>query len=120
MPVTSALEAYNCFVSESVVLLDSCTRPGPLLPGAVGLDSALPPAEAARVAYLRALEEFVPDNRSTAILFEDEEDEGRGAEVESWLRGEEDACRRMDRVLRVRREDFAERYGFLLVGRGEQ
>lgn len=120
----TAREAFNCLTADSVLVLDCCATRAGLVPGCVALDPQLPPAEAAMAGREEAMDDLTPDNPWVAVLFDDGGDDGgggsdggcdcgpagRGALVARWLLGE-GHCRR---VLRVARQAFAERYGFLL------
>ena len=53
-------EAFNLFVNDSILHLDVCATPAPLLPGAERLDPALP--------LLEAAEEVLEEAELTAVV----------------------------------------------------
>lgn len=103
-------KAYNAFVTETILTLDVCSMPAPLLPGGAWVDSSLPLAEAAAAAREYVMDELTPDNPRSALLLCDDEECSRAIWVHAWLL---DSAFCTD-VLRVERKRFAEKYGFLL------
>ena len=112
MDKSNPCEVFNQFISDSVLIFDCSSVPAAesyLLPGAVPLDPAKPLLDAALAAHQYAMDEFCPDNRTVAIVFQDSLDPARGTQFAQWLK-----ANRCSKVLRVDRAEFEKMYPFLL------
>ena len=105
---SSVLEAYNLFVSESVLIIDSSLTLSTQIPCGVQMNpQADNMQKAADEARKTALDTFGPERPSLAILFEDSKSD-RGQQVEKYL-----LQKHCKSVIRVDREEFKSRYSFL-------
>lgn len=107
----SAVDAYNIFVTESVLIFDCCQAAAGhgTLPGGLALDAGLGAEAAAAAGYREALEDLCPDNSGVALLFCDAVGGERPVAISDWLRAEG-----VGHVLQVPWDRFAARYSFLL------
>ena len=91
----SPVGAYNVFVGDSIVIVDSRRGdpPPPLLPGAVAIERCEGEelGDATRRALSRLLEERPPADRRSALVVS--EDDGDAIAVAEWLR-DHGGCRR--------------------------
>ena len=105
-----ALAAFNLFLSESILILDCSTSPGPALPGSARLDEARSILDAASQARKFVLDELTPDNTRITLLLCADAERGRAEQVKGWLLHE----RHCERVLCCSRDVYAARYAFTM------
>jgi len=104
-------EAFNVINASSIVVLDCCASPGALLPGSAAVSPEGGVQAAVEVAY-STIEDYSPDDKSIAVLFDDGPGHTRSDEVATLMLSDY-GCRR---VLQAERSDFMGRYGFLAKG----